>query len=248
MSARVRIQLFFVGAIGLAALFVWGYRDLPPLGDYRGPYGDLINSLAVYERHATDVVNAVTYDYRGFDTLGEEFILFASVLGVLLLFRRNKQEAEDRLEDQVPVTDAIRVTMQGMVALMIAFGIYVATHGQLTPGGGFQGGVILATAPLIVYLSGRIEAFQRIVSHPLLSLAESLGAAGYALIGLSALFLGANYLTNILPLGTTGELLSSGTIACISLSVGLEVAGGFVLLMQSYLEEVIEVGLSKESE
>ena len=47
------------------------------------------------------------------------------------------------------------------------------------------------TAPLVVFLSGGIRIFNRIVSHPLLQLAESLGAAGYAIIGISGLFCGA---------------------------------------------------------
>jgi multicomponent Na+:H+ antiporter subunit B len=231
----------------MATLFWWSYRDLPPLGNYRGPYGDYIAQLAVYERHATDTVNAVTYDYRGIDTLGEEFILFASVIGVLLLFRRQpeqeqrKDHSEQKFkEDELPGTDTIRVTMQAMVATMVMFGIYVAGHGQLTPGGGFQGGVILATAPLLVYLAGRVHTFERTVSHPLTEFAEAFGAAGYAIIGTSALFAGTAFLTNWIPLGQTGSLFSSGTIACISIAVGLEVSGSFVLVLHSYLKEIIE--------
>jgi multicomponent Na+:H+ antiporter subunit B len=248
MRARLRIVVFFVAAAGWAALFWWSYRDLPPSGDYRGPYGDYIAQLAVYERHATDVVNAVTYDYRGIDTLGEEFILFGSVIGVLLLFRKQPEQDKDKgtsekervAEDTIPGTDTIRVTMQAMVATMVVFGIYVATHGQLTPGGGFQGGVILATAPLLVYLAGHVQMFERTVSHPLTEFAEALGAAGYAIIGISALFAGAAFLTNWVPLGQTGSLFSAGTIEWISVAVGLEVSGSFVLVMHSYLKEVIE--------
>ena len=87
MKSRARTLLFLISALGLAAVFVCGFRDLPPVGDYRGPYGYAVTQVAIYERHATDVVNAINYDYRAFDTLQEEFILFASVLGVLLLFR-----------------------------------------------------------------------------------------------------------------------------------------------------------------
>src|SRR5919108_889500 len=157
MNSRARTLLFLSSAAGMAIVFAWGFRDLPPLGDYRGPYGNLVTQIAVYERHATDVVNAINYDYRAFDTLGEEFIFFASVLGVLLLFRpTGANDKEDKhqtkLEDALPISDTLRVSMQAMVGIMIVFGIYIATHGQLTPGGGFQGGVILASAPLVVYL------------------------------------------------------------------------------------------------
>jgi multicomponent Na+:H+ antiporter subunit B len=54
-----------------------------------------------------------------------------------------------------------------------------------------------------------------------------------------ALLFGSHFLTNIIPLGMTGDLFSSGTIAVISALVGLEVTGGFVLLMKTYLQEII---------
>ena len=245
MSSRTRTAFFLCSAAGLVFVFACGIRDLPPLGDYRGPYGNVVTQVAVYERHTTDVVNAINYDYRAFDTLGEEFIFFASVLGVLLLFRPTQEEdkngkRESKLEDALPISDTLRVSMQAMVGIMIVFGVYIASHGQLTPGGGFQGGVILASAPLVVYLSGNVKTFEAIISSPLVKLAECGGAAGYAAIGTAALLFGAHFLTNIVPLGTTGDLFSSGMIAVISAVVGMEIAGGFVLLMQNYLREIIE--------
>lgn len=254
MKAPARTILFLCSAAGLAVVFAAGLKDLPPLGDYRGPYGNVVTRVAVYERHATDVVNAINYDYRGFDTLGEEFIFFASVLGVLLLFRpeprsqdQQEKSANDQrmAEDEFPVSDTLRVSMQAMVGIMVIFGVYIAAHGQLTPGGGFQGGVILASAPLVVYLSGGVEAFEAIISSPLIKLADCGGAAAYAAVGLVGLFAHAHFLANVLPLGTTGDLFSSGTIAVISALVGLEVTGGFVLLMQKYLQETIQAHLRR---
>jgi multicomponent Na+:H+ antiporter subunit B len=251
MNSRARTVMFLAAAAGLTAIFAAGLRNLPPLGDYRGPYGYRVTQVAVYERHATDVVNAINYDYRAFDTLGEEFILFGSILGVLLLFRPNGgkdqgKQLQSQLEDALPVSDALRISTQAIIGVMVVFGVYIAAHGQLTPGGGFQGGVILASAPLLIYLSGDARAFEKIVSSPLLKLTECGGAAGYALTGVAALFLGAHFLTNILPLGTTGDLFSSGTIAVVSAIVGIEVTGGFVQLMQVYLREVIEARLRKQ--
>ncbi len=247
MNSRARTTVFLVAAAGLVVILTLGLLDVPPMGDYRGPYGYVVTQVAVYERHATDVVNAINYDYRAFDTLGEEFILFASVLGVLLLFRpTDGQEREAQSgskgeggEEGVPVSDALRVSTQAIIGMMIVFGVYVATHGQLTPGGGFQGGVILASAPILVYLAGDVKAFEKITSSPLIKLAECGGAAGYAVIGILALLAGTHFLTNFLPLGTTGDLFSSGTIAVISAVVGLEVTGGFVQLTQVYLREIV---------
>ncbi len=255
MNSHTRTTMFLIAAAALAAILVWGVLDLPPVGEYRGPYGYVVTQVAVYERHATDVVNAINYDYRAFDTLGEEFILFASVLGVLLLFRpaheqpekKGKEQPENEVEEQVPVSDAMRISAQAIMAVMIVFGVYLATHGQLTPGGGFQGGVVLASTPILIFLAGDVEAFEKITDSALIKMSECGGAAGYAIIGISALLYGSHFLTNIVPLGTTGDLFSSGNIAIISVCVGLEVAGGFVVLTQTYLREIVEERLKKKS-
>ncbi len=254
MSSRARTTLFLVAAAGLAIVFALGLLDLSPMGDYRGPYGYVVTQVAVYERHATDVVNAINYDYRAFDTLGEEFILFASVVGVLLLFRPdnggNQKEQDDHDKDAgaeaLPVSDALRLSTQIIMGIMVVFGVYVATHGQLTPGGGFQGGVILASTPILVYLAGDVQAFEKITSSTLIKLAECGGAAGYGVIGILALLGGAHFLTNFLPFGITGDLFSSGTIAVISVVVGIEVTGGFVQLMHVYLQEIVAAQLGRQ--
>ncbi len=97
MTERRRLLVFLFGAVGIATIYCAGIRNLPPWGDYRGPYGDVIARLAVYQRHATDTVNAITYDYRGFDTLGEEFILFSAVTGVMLLLRPETDEKKKKM-------------------------------------------------------------------------------------------------------------------------------------------------------
>ena len=255
MSSRQRSILLLVAAAGLAVIFVSGLLDLPRIGDYRGPYGYVVTQVGVYERHATDIVNAINYDYRAFDTLGEEFILFASVLGVLLLFRPSdrtdhakKSHADGQHhEEGLPISDTLTITTRAVMGIMIVFGVYIATHGQLTPGGGFQGGVILASTPILIFLSGDVAAFEEITASPLVQVAECGGAAGYAIIGIAALLFGAHLLTNIVPLGKTGDIFSSGTIAIISVCVGIEVAGGFVQLMQIYLREIVERRLGEKS-
>ena len=68
---------------------------------------------------------------------------------------------------------------------------------------------------------------------------EALGAASYALIGIVPLLMGLPFLTNILPLGTTGDVFSAGTIALISACVGVEVTAAFLLVIYTYLEEIV---------
>ncbi len=250
MTRTARLVLFLISAAGLLAIYLWALKGLPAFGHYRGPYGDVINQVSVYERHVTDAVTAVNFDYRGFDTLGEEFILFASVMGGMLLLRRQKGEgkktsAEDEAaERHAPApSDATRSLTLLLVGPLVLFGIYIVTHGQLTPGGGFQGGVILATAPLLVYLAGNYEVFDRITTQTLVEVAEATGAFAYDAIGLAGVVSGGVFLRNVLPLGKTGMVNSGGTIALISLAVGLEVAGGFVLLLRAFLEETLRLRL-----
>jgi multicomponent Na+:H+ antiporter subunit B len=254
VTRSARLIVFTVSAFGLILLYLWGASGLPPLGHYQGPYGDLINQVGVYERHATDLVTAVNFDYRGFDTLGEEFIFFASVIGVLTLLRHQREESKQEDEafardDQQPgrhapePSEALKVTTLALIGPLVVFGIYIVSHGQITPGGGFQGGVILATAPLLVYLAGDYKTFKKAAAHTLLEVGEAIGALGYAVIGLLGMIAGGVFLQNVLPLGTTGNVNSAGTIAVISATVGLEVAGGFVLLMHAFLEQTLELRL-----
>ncbi|MGH7169996.1 MAG: MnhB domain-containing protein, partial [Gemmataceae bacterium] len=95
MSERIRIVVFLAAATAFAVLLSWGLLGLPAFGDYRGPYGDVINAVAVPERHLTNMASAVNFDYRAFDTLGEEYILFAAVTGLALLLRRARGEIEE---------------------------------------------------------------------------------------------------------------------------------------------------------
>jgi multicomponent Na+:H+ antiporter subunit B len=248
MTPRARVWLFAVPAIALAALLVWSFTGLPSFGHYRGPYGNIINASAEQQRHATNAVSAVNFDYRGFDTIGEEFIHFASVMGVTALLRVQRQEEElPSPSDQDPgrgppeVADSVSVICMGLVAPLVLLGIYIVVHGHLTPGGGFQGGVILASAPLMVYLAGRYIAFRQVSPKGLLDVGEGGGAGGFVLVGFVAMLAGAAFLENVLPLGQTGKVFSAGTIPVINLFVGLEVGTGLLLVMWEFLEQALVV-------
>jgi multicomponent Na+:H+ antiporter subunit B len=247
MPRKTRFFLFLASAAVFAGIYVWGIAGLPAVGHYRGPYGDVVNAATVRERHITDAVTAVNFDFRGFDTLGEEFIMFVSVVGVAVLLRqqhpgqKNDQSADQARGRRVPPPgDAVRTLTVGMVGPLAVFGIYIVTHGQLTPGGGFQGGVILATAPLLIYLAGEFSTFKRVAPHLLIEIAEAIGAGGYALVGIAGLLAGMPFLTNVLPLGNVGDVFSGGTVLWINLAVGLEVGAGFLVLMWAFLEEALE--------
>lgn len=187
--------------------------------------------------------SAVNFDYRGFDTLGEEYILFAAVTGLALLLRQARGEIEEAPKPclsgrSVPRPgDALRWLGVVLAGITIVFGWYVVAHAHLTPGGGFQGGTILGTACLLVYLTIGYREFKVVSPKTLLEVADSLGAGSYALIGIATMIASGLFLTNCLPYGTTGDLFSAGTVPVINLAVGLEVAGGFIILFAEFLKD-----------
>src|SRR3954452_12290940 len=183
-------MLFLPSAAGLLFLLIDALGRLPGFGHYPGPYGMVLNGVAVTERHATNLVSAVNFDYRAFDTLGEEFILFTATTGVVLLLRHLRGEhdtpapAVARRED---ASEALRAFAMAFIVATIVLGGYVVAHGALTPGGGFQGGVVLATGAFLVFLAGETVAMRRVAPEALLEFGHAAGAAGFALLGLGGL-------------------------------------------------------------
>lgn len=255
MSLRTRFALFFFSLGVLGVLYVGSLVGLPSIGHGIGAYAETILDIAGPETHATDVVSAVTFGYRAIDTLGEELILFAAVIGVSVIMRRHSDErdaTERELEQPLMIrpasseSDAVRVLTSALAGISITFGLYVATHGQVSPGGGFQGGIVLASVPLLVYLAASPERYFRIAPIPLLESAEALGVLAFLGIGFAGALFGQAFFENVFPLGPRpSSVVSSGMILLLSLATTIEVSAGFVFLLTSFVEEALRQRLAK---
>lgn len=128
-----------------------------------------------------------------------------------------------------------------MCPFVIMFGIYLITHGHLTPGGGFQGGVIISAACILFTLAFQRKKGRKMVPASSLMWGVSAGIFLYIGAGLAGMFLGYRFLANkaagIYPSGMPGELLSGGTLFWINIGVGLAVASIFTGLFFAFLEE-----------
>jgi multicomponent Na+:H+ antiporter subunit B len=116
-------------------------------------------------------------------------------------------------------------------------GVYVFVNGHLTPGGGFQGGSILASGVLLMLLADPLKHF----SHHLISALESIAGLFYVAIGVLGIFLAGGFLDNrILPIGELGALFSAGAIPLIYSLIGLKVGAEFssILANLSATEEL----------
>jgi multicomponent Na+:H+ antiporter subunit B len=247
MTRSARLILFGVSAVGLGIVLIYGLAGLPDFGDYNGVYGQVINGIGVSVRKATDMVTALNFDFRGFDTLGEEFILFGSVLGVVLILRQLRGEHETPHQEEseehhfTGASSVLRALALGLIPGLIVLGVYIVVHGTLTPGGGFQGGVVLAAGPLAVFIAGRYMRMRFVAPHKLVEAGEVAGAVGYGLVGLGGLVFAGVFFKNFLPLGIPGHLLSAGQMPIASIAVGLEVSGAFLVAWTEFFDQALLV-------
>jgi multicomponent Na+:H+ antiporter subunit B len=244
VSGRARHVVVLVALAALAVPLAWALGGLEPFGHYAGPYGLAIERAAPGERHVTALVSAVVFDYRGLDTLGEEFILFAAAVGCSLLLRSRRAErgeSGDERERPAPPEPAAAGRALGgtLVGPLIVLGLYLMTHGQISPGGGFQAGLILVGALLLAYAAGQRLALGRVRAERLLELAESAGAGGFAVLAALGLVVAGATLQNFIALGTSGDILSGGTIPLGNLIVGLEVTGAVALVLSEFLDQAL---------
>ena len=126
----------------------------------------------------------------------------------------------------------IEVVARAMVPPVQVFALYVITHGHYGPGGGFQGGVILAVSVLLLRLSLGKARSDQLFPPVLANCLAAIGMLIYVLAGLVPLLLGAEFLNYAyLPVpGVSGPALRSTGILIVELGIGLSVCGTMVTI------------------
>ncbi|PKL28295.1 MAG: sodium:proton antiporter [Spirochaetae bacterium HGW-Spirochaetae-2] len=179
------------------------------------------------ELGAANLVTSVVVSYRGLDTLGEVMVLFTATTGVTALLGAGKSKSHKKEKESERDGDGRREGSELLATgaaflfpILVLFGIYIFLNGHLTPGGGFQGGVVLASAFLLLLFSDcRLE-----LNHALLKGAEAISGAAYVAVGLLGLWLAGGFLDpRFLPAGEFGQLFSAGAIPIIYILIGIKV-------------------------
>ena len=198
-SQNRSIALTVVSLTTLAVIY--GTFDQPRFADPNAPVHQHVAPWYLEKtREAVDIPNVVTAvlgSFRGYDTLGEVFVVFTAGIGVLfLLGTRGKLQSGAQTGEPAGLRHYLipRVVGRMLIPFILLFGLYVQFHGEYSPGGGFQAGAIVA-ASIILYalLEGENRAMQAL-PRPLLTGMIAGGALLYGSVGVAGILLGGNFL------------------------------------------------------
>lgn len=197
------------------------------------------------ETSVPNVVTAVLADYRGYDTMFETIVIFcAGVAGFFLLRVFSRSESKSRMFRHIPTGITLRIaedldppkdsqeferidstwvpydvivqtSCRIIVPFCQLFALYVIAHGHHSPGGGFQGGVILAASIILFAISHNMRRSFTLISEKPAVLLCGLGVLIYAVTGALSLFFGANYL----DYGALSRLFGIDPVAARSLGI-----------------------------
>jgi len=227
MIRRFSVVLLLLGLMAIFANLLFGYVMDDELNLTARYYAD----HAAQDIGTANIVTSIIVTYRGLDTLGEVTVLFltASIIG-LVLARGKKKIA---LQRQLPSGELLLTGSDLLIPLILLLGAYVFINGHLTPGGGFQGGAIIASASLLLLLTNPAKRF----SHRLISKVESISGLFFIALGLLGILLAGGFLDNrILPTGTLGSIFSAGIIPIIYSFIGLKVGAEFTSMLSNLAE------------
>jgi multicomponent Na+:H+ antiporter subunit B len=193
------------------------------------------------ELGAANLVTSVVVTYRGLDTLGEVTVLFlsAAAVGLLLgLMERKPEEGEsERVVEKTASSELVQTIVQYLLPIIFLIGAYIFVNGHLTPGGGFQGGAVIASGMVLLFLALPHAKLR----HTLMAMLESLSGFGYVVVGLFGLILAGGFLDNrFLPLGSYGELFSAGAIPLIYCFIGLKVGTELSAVLEHFKGNGVE--------
>lgn len=238
-------RLLALGVVAVTTIIViYATFDKPRFGD---PLAPVHHHVAPWYLEKTpeaidipNVVTAVLASFRGYDTLGEVFVVLTAGIGVLFLIgeRPPRRPASTTTETTEPGQGLRhylipRVVGRLLIPFILIFGLYVQFHGDYGPGGGFQAGAIVAAAVILyALLEGEAQAL-RVMPHKLLIGLMAGGALLYGGVGLAGLLLGGNFLDYSVLAGDPVAGQHRG-ILLVEAGVGITVTGVLLSVFHAF--------------
>ena len=239
-----------------------------PANAYIGNYYIL---HAMEDTNSPNIVTAVLADYRGFDTLFETCVLFLSGLVVLMILAPSADEMERhdkavRLHNGPQTAQAAPDTRDGemqtayhpdahsfggvvldaafrmVVPVIMIYGIYVLFHGEVSLGGGFQAGALLACAYLLDRIIPSFDNRLGVLWEENAMILAGAGTFFYAFTGILPMFNGGNFLEfEKLPFG---GLVGEGTVHLHSIGI-LMVEIGVTICVMAVIINILEIVMER---
>ncbi len=210
---------------------------------------------AFEETSVPNVVTAVLADYRGFDTMFETGVIFCAGLGCFVLLRLFRNRDEDSYYRHVStgitlhiksgnIPDAsseferidtlwtpydliVKAVCRILAPFVQLFALYVIAHGHHSPGGGFQGGVILGASVILIAISHDMRTAIGRISEKTVHILMAVGVLLYSGIGALCIFLGGDFL----DYASLSRVLFTSEIEARSLGIlGVEVGVGITVM------------------
>jgi multicomponent Na+:H+ antiporter subunit B len=231
----------------LGILLLRAAEDLPSWGDPQSPasvhLSDYYLEKSYEETSVPNIVTSVLADYRGYDTMFETVVIFCAGITVLIILRRTHRRRAKVVSPRPgrPGGDIILQAAARLLGpMMQLFALYVVAHGHHSPGGGFQGGVILGASLILLALSYDLKTALLRCREKTVLLFSAGGVLIYAGIGLVCLLLGRNFLAYGAWAGLLGiselaahshgmlgvEIGVAVTVLCIMFSLYIDLASG----------------------
>lgn len=248
MTRKLLIMILISSVVTIAII----YTDIfPEIGDPNSPANTHVSTRyleeGLKETSSKNLVTGIIADYRGFDTLMETTVLFMGgyAVAIVLYQKSSHKKKETVFGKKFVMGDAdIKVVVPSLIPVILIYGMYVLFHGEVSLGGGFQAGAIIALA-YIVYtmIAGNDLGTLNLTGHKGVALA-SIGVMTYALIGVITMFGGGKFLDyDKLPLPTEDLLtLHSIGITVIEVGVALCVLATIITILESVLERNVKDG------
>ena len=178
------------------------------------------------ELGSANAVTNIVLGYRAFDTLGEVTVLFISALGVSIIISNSNGFMTRSKSGFI-----LRTGSKMILPIILIVAIYVITHGHLTPGGGFQGGAMIAAAMLLMALSDP-QFFPSIRNFKIL---EGFAGTAFIVIGLIGISATGYFLSNFMDTGMIGNLFSAGTLPILYTFIGLKVGSELTNIIADFV-------------
>ena len=146
------------------------------------------------------------------------------------------------MKDDKGMTIIVKKITQIIVSLIFIYGIYIITHGHISPGGGFSGSVIIAGAFILLVIAFGKNILGLKSEEGKAGFFETIGILLFILTASGAIILGAIlgtnstvFFKNFLAKGVPGELFSARFIFLLNIFIGLEVAGALITIFLAFV-------------